>query len=90
MWHPIAFHAEMNGNIMYLYQALRQNDAADFVCAIVKEVNDHVSCNNWQLIKHSDGLGNAMQVGPHYQCHYQVKVMSESPWWKARSWSQLL
>ncbi len=29
MRHPIAFHAEMNGDIMYLHQALRQDDAAD-------------------------------------------------------------
>ncbi len=54
MRHPIAFHAEMNGDIMYLHQALRQDDAADFVHAVVKEVNDHVSLNHWQLIKRSE------------------------------------
>ncbi len=29
MRYPVAFHAEMNGDIMYLHQALRQDDAAD-------------------------------------------------------------
>ncbi len=44
----------MNDDIMYLHQALRQDDAADFVHAFVKEVNDHVSLNHWQLIKRSE------------------------------------
>ncbi len=47
MRHPIAFYAEMNGDIIYLHQALRQDDAADFVRAVVREVNDHVSLNHW-------------------------------------------
>ncbi len=38
----------------YLHQALQQDDAADFVRAVVKEVNDHVSLNHWQLIKRSE------------------------------------
>ncbi len=50
MQHPITFYAKMNGDIMYLHQALRQNDAADFVHAVVKEVNDHVSLDHWPLI----------------------------------------
>ena len=51
MSHPIAFHAEMMGDIMYLHQALRQPDAAEFVKAVVKEVNGHVENGNWQLIR---------------------------------------
>ncbi len=56
MWHTNAFQAEMNGDIMYLHQALRQDDAADFVPAAVKEVNNQVILNNWQLIKCSEDL----------------------------------
>ncbi len=41
MWHPIAFHAEMMGDIMYLHQALKQDDSAEFIQAVVKEINDH-------------------------------------------------
>jgi hypothetical protein len=49
--NPIAFHAKMMGDIMYLNQALQQSDAKEFVQAVVKEVNGHVDSNNWTLTK---------------------------------------
>ena len=54
MRHPIAFHAEMMGDIMYLQQALRQPDASHFVDAVISEVNGHVMNKNWALIKRSE------------------------------------
>ncbi len=54
MSHPIAFHAEMMGDIMYLNQALRQPDANQFVEAIIAEVNGHVDNKHWQLTKRSE------------------------------------
>jgi hypothetical protein len=53
MQNPIAFHAEMMGDILYLQQALRQPDAKEFVQAVIKEVNGHMDCNNWTLKKRS-------------------------------------
>ncbi len=53
MRNPIAFHAEMMIDIMYLQQALRQPNAEEFVQAVIKEVNGHVDCNNWTLQKRS-------------------------------------
>jgi hypothetical protein len=53
MQNPIAFHAEMMGDILYLQQVLRQHDAKEFVRAVVKEVNRHVDCKNWSLKKRS-------------------------------------
>jgi hypothetical protein len=53
MPNPIAFHAEMMGDIMYLQQVLRQHNAKEFVQAVVKEINGHVSCDNWTLKKRS-------------------------------------
>jgi hypothetical protein len=53
MRNPIAFHTEMLGDIMYLQQALKQPNAKEFVQAIIKEVNEHVDCNNWTLWKRS-------------------------------------
>jgi hypothetical protein len=50
MCHPIAFLAEMMGNIMYLHQALRQPDAREFVEAVIKEVNGHIDNDHWKLI----------------------------------------
>jgi hypothetical protein len=54
MSHPIAFNAEMMGDIMYLNQALRQPDAPRFIEAIITEVNGHVNKKHWQLTKQSE------------------------------------
>jgi hypothetical protein len=72
--HPIAFHAQMPGDIMYLHQALQQPDAPEFVKAVIKEINGHVENNNWKLIPHSEGLpSNNVNVVPsvramHHKC----------------------
>jgi hypothetical protein len=50
MHHPIAFLAEMMGDVMYLHQALRQPDAREFVEAVIKEVNSHINKDHWKLI----------------------------------------
>jgi hypothetical protein len=49
MRHPIAFLAEMMGDIMYLHQALQQPDAKEFMEAVIKEVND-INNDHWKLI----------------------------------------
>ena len=54
MCHPIAFLAEMMGDIMYLHQALGQPDAREFVEAVIKEVNSHIDNNYWKLIPCTD------------------------------------
>jgi hypothetical protein len=46
MRHPIAFLAEMMGDVMYLHQVLCQPDSEEFVEAIIKEVNDQVDNNH--------------------------------------------
>jgi hypothetical protein len=51
MRNPIAFHAEMMDDIVYLQQALKQPDANQFVQAVIKEVNRHMDSNNWTLQK---------------------------------------
>ena len=51
MRSPIAFHAEMMGDIMYFHQAMQQDDADEFVKAVVKEVNGHIDHNRWELIR---------------------------------------
>ncbi len=50
MRHPIAFLAEMMGDIMYLHQALCQPDDREFVEAVIKEVNGHIYNDHWKLI----------------------------------------
>jgi hypothetical protein len=63
MRNPIAFHAEMMGDIMYYQQALQQPDAQQFPNAVVKEVNGHVENKHWQLIKRGD-VPKDVQVVP--------------------------
>jgi hypothetical protein len=63
MRNPIAFHAEMMGDIMYLQQALKQFDAKEFFQAVIKEVNRHVDSNNWMLQKQSD-VPEEVQIVP--------------------------
>ncbi len=63
MRNPIAFHAKMMGDIMYLQQALRQPDVKEFVQAVVKEVNGHVDSNNWTL-KKRDEVPDDAQIVP--------------------------
>ncbi len=63
MRNPIAFHAEMMGDIMYLQQALRQQDSKLFVNAVIKEVNSHVDNKNWELV-HRDSVPEDAQIVP--------------------------
>jgi hypothetical protein len=63
MQNPIAFHAKMMGDILYLQQALRQHDAKEFVQAVVKEVNRHVDCKSWSLKKRSK-VPEGVQIVP--------------------------
>ena len=63
MQNPIAFHAEMMGDIMYYDQALQQPDAKQFANAIVKEVNGHVNNKHWTLVKQK-GVPKEAQVVP--------------------------
>jgi hypothetical protein len=62
MQNPVAFHAEMMGDIMYYDQALQQLDAKQFANAIVKEVNGHVDNKHWTLVKQKDVLKKAQVV----------------------------
>ncbi len=50
MRHPIAFLAEMMGDIMRLHQALWQPDACQFVNSFIKEINGHVNQKHWLVI----------------------------------------
>jgi hypothetical protein len=63
MQNPIAFHAEMMGDILYLQQVLRQSDAKEFMQAVIKEVNGHMDCKNWTLKKRSKVPGD-IQIVP--------------------------
>ena len=63
MSNPVAFHAEMMGDIMYLHQALQQDDASEFVKAVVQEINGHVENEHWALVKR-DSVPEDAQIVP--------------------------
>jgi hypothetical protein len=63
MRNPVAFYAEMMGDIMYLHQALKQKDASQFVDAIVREINGHVDNEeHWNLVKR-DSVPKGLSTG---------------------------
>ena len=62
MCNPIAFHAEMMGNIMYFHHALKLLDVSSFVQAIAKVVNGHVDNKHLEFIKHSEEPKNLQIV----------------------------
>ncbi len=63
MHHPIAFLAEMMGDIMYLHQALRQPDSREFVEAVIKKLNGHINNDHWKLIPRTE-VPEGMEVVP--------------------------
>ena len=47
MCNPVAFAAEMMGDI---HQAMHQKDRNQFVDAVVKEINSHIDNKSWELV----------------------------------------
>ena len=47
---PIAMLTTTNRNTMYYHQAMNQDDAPQFVNAIISEINDHIQRKHWKLI----------------------------------------
>jgi hypothetical protein len=93
MRNPIAFHAEIMGDIMYLQQALKQPNAKEFVQVVIKEVNGHVNSNNWMLQKQKQcswGRPNSpfsmiptTQMRPHDKQSEVTQGQVEPTWGKA-------
>jgi hypothetical protein len=50
MIDPIAFKASSDPDTMYYHEAIRAPDSEAFKQAIVKEINDHIEGNHWELI----------------------------------------
>jgi hypothetical protein len=91
MRNPIAIHAELIGDIMYLQQVLKQPNAKEFVQAVIKEVKRHMDSNNWMLQKQSKVPDNVQIIpsvwsiqGKHDLTRNKVKSRQVEPTqWKA-------
>ena len=46
----ITYLAKTDKDTMYLHQALKEPDRDNFIQAVIKEMNDHISCKHWRLI----------------------------------------
>jgi hypothetical protein len=53
MKDPVAFMSSTDEDTMYYDQAMRAPDKQNFIEAIVKEVNDHITSKHWILIPRS-------------------------------------
>jgi hypothetical protein len=62
MQNPIAFHAEMMGDIMYYNQALQQPDVKQFTNAVVTKANGYVDNKHWTFAKQKDVPKDAQVV----------------------------
>ena len=51
MHNPVAFAAEMRGDIMYFHQAMQYEDSDQVVDSVVEEINGHVYHKSWELVK---------------------------------------
>ena len=67
MRRPIAFLAEMMGDIMYLHQALCQPDSRKFVEAVIKEVNGLLSASTGLLSSEIPSLKTSRSCHPYGQ-----------------------
>jgi len=54
MADPIGFRANTDPDTIYYHQAMQAPDKEQFIAAIVKEINDHVTNNHWQLVPKSE------------------------------------
>ena len=52
--HPIAYLAKNSADTIYYDQAINQPDRDQFIQAIVKEVNDYIDHQHWQLMPRSE------------------------------------
>jgi hypothetical protein len=102
MRHPIAFLAEIMGDIMYLSQVLRQPDAREFVEAVIKEVNGHINNNHWKLIPRTEvpeGTEVVLSVWAMKRkqdfmtgsvTKHKARLNSQPSQWEAEIWHKLL
>ncbi len=77
MCHPIAFLAEMMGDIMYLHQALCQPDAREFVEAVIKKINGRINNDHWKLIPRTEILPEGTEAVPSVwamQCKWDLST----------------
>ena len=63
MRHPIAFHAEMIGDVMYYHQSMKQDYAEEFCKAVEKEVSGHIENGHWELV-HKSEIPNGQETIP--------------------------
>jgi hypothetical protein len=88
MQNLVSFHAEMMGDIMYLHQALKQEDAPQLVEAVVREINGHVENNHWELVKR-DSVPDDAQIVPSVWSLWRKRNLTTSEMTKHKAYLNL-
>ncbi len=47
---PITMLSTINCDIMYYHQAINEDDAPEFINAIINKINNHVEQKHWKLV----------------------------------------
>ena len=63
MLHPLHLSASTisDNDVYYFHEAMREPDRADFIRAMIAEINDHTTKEHWQLVERST-IGEASTI----------------------------
>ena len=84
--HPISLMGKVGDpDTMYLHQALKEPDRAEFIKAMIEEVNDHVTRGHWEFVRKED-VPEGTKVLPMVwsMCRKRKILTGEVYKWKAR------
>ena len=85
MEDPIAFAAHSNPDTMYLHEALRAPDRAQFIQAMQEEVKAHEDLHHWELIPKSEVPENTIILPAVWSMKRKRRIKTREVYkWKAR------
>jgi Reverse transcriptase (RNA-dependent DNA polymerase) len=82
---PIAFVASTNPDIMYLDQAMREPDSAQFERAMIEEVTAHTDNDHWEVVRRVDVPKGTKVLPAVWAMRRKRRITTGVPYkWKAR------
>jgi len=83
--HPISFAASSNPDILYLDDAMRAPDAAEFRKAMAQEIKSHTDNGHWQIVDKSSVPGMASILPAVWAFRRKRWIKTQEVYkWKAR------
>jgi histone deacetylase 1/2 len=85
MADPIAFAASSNPDTMYMHEALKAPDRAEFIKAMQQEVRDHEERGHWELISKSEVPKGTIILPAVWSMKRKRRITTNEVYkWKAR------